>query len=124
MVNRYRGEISAAMDGETQTLCLTLGALAELEEAFGEEDLLSLAERFSSGRIRSSDALKIIGAGLRGAGSSISDADVGKMKVANGAAGYIAIVANLLSATFGDDKDKAKAKVKSGKRGASMPGKS
>ena len=32
-------------------LCLTLGALAELEAAFGDEDMLALATRFEKGRI-------------------------------------------------------------------------
>lgn len=104
MANKYRGEISALLDGNRATLCLTLGALAELEEAFGEEDLLSLAERFSSGRIKANDALRIIGAGLRGAGSTICDEDVAKMKVDGGAAGYISIVAKLLTATFGEEQ--------------------
>ena len=102
MVNRYRGEISARLDGQEHTLCLTLGALAELEAAFGAEDLLALAERFSSGRIKSSDALRIIAAGLRGAGHAVCDEDVARMKVEGGAAGYIAIVARLLAATFGE----------------------
>ncbi len=109
MVNKYRGEISAVLDGKKHTLCLTLGALAELEEAFGEQDLLSLAERFSSGRIKSSDALRIIGAGLRGAGSALRDAEVATMKVEQGAAGYISIVARLLGATFGESKSKNEA---------------
>ncbi len=102
MANRYRGEISAVLDGSKRTLCLTLGALAELEDAFGEQDLVALAERFSSGRIKSGDALRIIGAGLRGAGCEVCDEDVARMKVDGGAAGYISIVARLLSATFGD----------------------
>ena len=32
MANRYRGEIDARLDGKPHTLCLTLGALAELED--------------------------------------------------------------------------------------------
>jgi hypothetical protein len=35
MVNRHRGEIEAILDGKSYRLCLTLGALAELEHAFG-----------------------------------------------------------------------------------------
>jgi hypothetical protein len=89
-------------------LCLTLGALAELEDAFGEEDMLSLAERFSSGRISSKDALRIIGAGLRGAGLEIADAEVAKMQAEGGAAGYVAIVADLLKATFGQAREAQK----------------
>ncbi len=48
MVNRHRGEIAAELGGETYTLCLTLGALAEIEHAYGGEDLIAIAERFES----------------------------------------------------------------------------
>ena len=33
MANRYRGEVTAVLDGRQWTLCLTLGALAELDRA-------------------------------------------------------------------------------------------
>ena len=46
MANAHRGEIEAKLDGKTFRLCLTLGALAELETAFGDEDMLALATRF------------------------------------------------------------------------------
>ena len=101
MANRYRGEIDAVLDGERVSLCLTLGALAELEAAFGDQDLLALAERFERGRLSASDAVKILGAGLRGAGHDIADDGVAKLRVETGAAGYIDIVARLLGATFG-----------------------
>jgi hypothetical protein len=100
MVNRYRGEIEAALDGKSYRLCLTLGALAELEYAFGEEDMLAVAERFESGRIAAKDAIRIIGAGLRGAGYELDDAAVAGMKCDSGAAGFVDIVARLLAATF------------------------
>jgi hypothetical protein len=50
MVNRHRGEIEAILDGKSYRLCLTLGALAELEHEFGEDDMLAVAERFGEGR--------------------------------------------------------------------------
>lgn len=101
MANRYRGEIGAVLDGEPVTLCLTLGALAELEAAFGDQDLLALAERFERGRLSATDVVRIIGAGLRGAGRELSDEAVSRLRVEGGAAGYIDIVARLLIATFG-----------------------
>lgn len=100
MVNRHRGEIEAELGGEIHTLVLTLGALAEIEHAYGGEDLIAIAERFEKGRIKASDAIKVIGAGLRGAGQVVSDDDVAKLSVAGGAAGYLRIVADLLKATF------------------------
>jgi Phage tail tube protein, GTA-gp10 len=100
MANRYRGEIEADLGGRSYTLCLTLGALAELEHVYGGEDLLSLAQRFEAGRIGAGDAIRLIGAGLRGAGNKISDEDVAAMRIEGGAAGAVAIVARLLAATF------------------------
>lgn len=101
MANRHRGEIEAMLGGERRRLVLTLGALAELEQAFGGEDMLALAARFETGRISALDALRVIGAGLRGAGAEIADAEVARLTAEGGAAGYIAIVADLLAATFG-----------------------
>lgn len=100
MANRHRGEIEAELGGARYTLCLTLGALAEIEHAYGGEDLLAIAERFETGRIGATDAIRVIGAGLRGAGHQVSDADVAAMRIDGGAAGYLGIVVELLQATF------------------------
>ena len=100
MANRHRGEIEAELGGQNYTLVLTLGALAEIEHAYGGEDMVAIAERFEGGRIKATDAIKVIGAGLRGAGFTLSDDEVSKLSVAGGAAGYLRIVAELLKATF------------------------
>jgi hypothetical protein len=47
------------------------------------------------------DAIRIIGAGLRGAGAEISDAEVARFAAPGGATGYARIVNELLAATFG-----------------------
>jgi hypothetical protein len=101
MPNRHRGEIEAELGGRRYTLVLTLGALAELESAFGAEDLVALAERFEKGRMSANDAIRIIGAGLRGAGAEISDAEVARFAAPGGATGYARTVNELLAATFG-----------------------
>jgi hypothetical protein len=101
MPNPHRGEIEACLDGTSYRLCLTLRSLAELEHAFGSTDMLALAERFQKGRLSALDAQRIIGAGLRGAGYEILDEAVGRMQAEGGAAGFVDIVARLLSATFG-----------------------
>ncbi|HRX34918.1 MAG TPA: gene transfer agent family protein [Aestuariivirga sp.] len=100
MANRHRGEIEAELSGKSYTLCLTLGALAEIEHAYGGEDMIAIAERFETGRISATDAIRVIGAGLRGAGNVITDKDVAAMTVAGGAAGFLDIVVRLLKATF------------------------
>jgi hypothetical protein len=60
--NRHRGEIEAEIDGERRILCLTLGALAELETAFAADNLSGLAARFSGGTLKAADMIRIIGA--------------------------------------------------------------
>ncbi len=103
MANRHRGEIEAELNGKTHTLVLTLGALAEIENAYGGEDLLAIAERFEQGRIKPTDAIRLIGAGLRGAGATITDTEVALMQTAGSAAGFLRIVADLLKATFANE---------------------
>jgi tail tube GTA-gp10-like protein len=103
MANRHRGEIEADIGGARRRLVLTLGALAELEDAFGAEDLVALTERFGSGRLKARDLTRIIGAGLRGAGAVVTDDDVAVMAVEGGAQGYVRIAAELIRATFGEE---------------------
>mgnify|MGYP001042370144 FL=1 len=102
MANVYRGEIDAELGGRRRTLVLTLGALAELEAAFGAADLVALAERFASGRLTARDLIRIIAAGLRGAGETVSDDEVAAMTAPGGAAGFARIAADLIAATFAD----------------------
>lgn len=99
--NRHRGEVEAVIDGERRILCLTLGALAELETAFGAESLTDLAARFAGGRLKSADLTRILACGLRGGGNRLSDADVAEMVVEGGVAGAAKVVGELLAVTFG-----------------------
>lgn len=101
MANRHRGEIEAEIGGARRRLVLTLGALAELEDAFGADDIVALTERFSAGRLRARDLMRIIGAGLRGAGEAVTDDEVAAMAVDGGAHGYVRVAAELIEATFG-----------------------
>jgi len=123
MANRHRGEIDARFDGVTYKLCLTLGALAELEHTFGDADMLALAQRFEGGRLKASDAVRIIGAGLRGAGHDLSDEAVARLKAEDGAAGFVRTVARLLQATFGaaDPPEASQVNTDNGCRSARYP---
>ena len=111
--NRRRGEIEAMIGGERRVLCLTLGGLAELETAFGAESLNDLAARFSTGRLKAADMIRIIGAGLRGGGNLLSDEDVGEMEIDGGLAGAARIVAELLLSAFGPQQDEDRARSSS-----------
>lgn len=101
-VNRRRGEVGAVIDGRGRVLCLTLGAMAELEDAFAAEDVGALVQRLGSGRLSARDIVRILGAGLRGAGEAVSDAEVAVMRIEGGTAGAARIVAELLAAAFGE----------------------
>lgn len=101
LINSKRGEIGAELGGKQRCLCLTLGALAHLEESFGASDINGLAERFSEGRLSASDLLSIIHAGLLGGGHNFSREEVADMQAEGGVAGYARIASELLSVTFG-----------------------
>lgn len=102
--NRRRGEIDAEFDDKRYRLCLTLGALAELEASYAADDLAALVTRFSSGKLSASDLIRIIGSGLRGAGNAIADDEVATMQCPGGVAGFAEVAAELLAVTFGTGK--------------------
>lgn len=98
--NRHRGELEVRIGGENRILCLTLGALAELETAFAAESLAALAERFSGGRLKAADLILILGAALRGGGNDFSDEDVAVIGLDHGLPGLVTAVTELLAVTF------------------------
>ena len=102
MANPHRGEIDAMIGGERHVLCLTLGALAELESRLKAGDLIGLSERFEKGRVSAADLIALIGAGLRGGGNDISDDDLARLTIEGGLTGAARIAAELLRVTFGE----------------------
>lgn len=70
--NSMRGEIVATLAGQDRTLCLTLGALAEIETALGVAGLDALAERM---RLLSAGDLQAVLAALLRGGGEIELAD-------------------------------------------------
>ncbi|MEZ5799224.1 MAG: gene transfer agent family protein [Nitratireductor sp.] len=100
MANLHRGEIAAVIDGREHRLCLTLGALAELETSFAVNSLPALVAQLSKGVLTSRQVCAIIAAGLHGGGSTLSLQEVASMHFEDGASGMTDIVARLLAATF------------------------
>ncbi len=101
MPNPRRGEVEARLGGRSYTLCLTLGALADMEAAFGAEDLQALGRRFGEGRVSAKDIVRILGAGLRGGGTALSDDEVAALPMPDGLEPVVDAAARLLIATFG-----------------------
>ena len=69
--NRARGEVVCTLAGEPRRLCLTLGALAELETAFGLDGWDELAGRLR--RLSARDMAAVLAALLRGGGETAVD---------------------------------------------------
>lgn len=69
--NAARGEVVVRLAGRERRLCLTLGALAELETAFRADGWADLAGRLRG--LSSSDLTLMLAALLRGAGEEPGD---------------------------------------------------
>ena len=105
MPNRRRGEVGLDLGGARYRLCLTLGALAELEDAFEAPDLQALGNRFAGGRLSSRDLVKLLGVALRGGGHHISDADVAALPLEGGIEPIVAALSDCLVLAFGDGEN-------------------
>jgi Phage tail tube protein, GTA-gp10 len=101
MANRYRGEIPFELDGQTHCLRLTLGSLANLEDAMGADGLRALGERLQTGRLSAREICEILAAGFAGAGEPVSAKDLGQMIPASAFEGAATAAALLLAVTFG-----------------------
>ncbi len=72
--NRARGEVLLEIDGRDARLCLTLGALAELEAAFDVVSLSELAERLA--HLNAADIALVVTALAKGGGAALSAAEI------------------------------------------------
>jgi hypothetical protein len=70
LANAARGETILLIDGAPRRLCLTLGALAELEAAFDVVCLADLGERL--GALSASDLLIVLAALCAGGGAPMT----------------------------------------------------
>ena len=74
MPNKIRGEAELIAGGKSYRLLLTLGALAEIEDGLGLDDLGQIAGRLK--RVRAADLAIVAAALLRGGGHEVSPAEV------------------------------------------------
>ncbi len=78
MANKRRGEVEFKVNKKTYILCMNLGAMAELEDAFDLESIADLPEVFKSGKVRARQIIQLLGALIRGGGSDITDQEIGE----------------------------------------------
>lgn len=78
-VNKARGEVLLAINGQERRLCVTLGALAELEAAFDVVSLSDLAERLA--QLTASDLITVLAALTAGGGEAISTHELAAARI-------------------------------------------
>lgn len=83
-VNAARGEVLLEIDGRAQRLCVTLGALAELEGAFDVASLSELGERL--GQMTAADLITVIAALSGTTTAEIAHAEIDPKAAANAVA--------------------------------------
>ena len=98
--NRRRGEIAATIGGRERVLCLTLGALAELEARLESASLLELIARFETGSFRVADLVALLVAGLGGGGWRVDEAELLASRIDGGPLAAAQAAARLLKLTF------------------------
>lgn len=96
MVNGVRGEVAVMLAGTERRLCLTLGALAEIETGLGTAGMAALAERMRS--LSARDLMVVLAALLRGGGETaladgLADASVDPREAAEAVATAFAAAA-------------------------------
>jgi hypothetical protein len=79
MVNTVRGEVELLVDGKSFCLCLTLGALAEIEAAFDLSSSADLSERLQ--KISAEDVVTLLEALLAGGGNPLSADQIRQTKL-------------------------------------------
>jgi hypothetical protein len=72
--NKARGETLLTIDGRSVRLCVTLGALAELEAAFDAVSFTELGERLA--RLTASDLIVVIAALASSGGETLTSAQI------------------------------------------------
>ncbi|WP_300379333.1 GTA-gp10 family protein [Henriciella sp.] len=83
-MNGARGEVSLEIEGVARRLCLTLGALAEIETAFGCRTLADLQARLRT--LSAAELTTLLAALLRGGGEVETAAKIAELNVDAGQA--------------------------------------
>lgn len=99
LCNKARGEVVLAIDGRERRLCVTLGALAELEAAFDVVSFQELGERLA--QITAADLIVVLAALTAGGGDAMTTAELAAARIDPQRAA--SAVAEAFAAAFGDE---------------------
>ena len=70
-MNGARGEVALMIGGAERRLCLTLGALAQIETAFGCSSMAELQVRLK--HLSAGELMQVVAALMRGGGETVGD---------------------------------------------------
>jgi len=104
MANPHRGEATLTLNGQVQTLRLSLGALVQLEQALGSDSLTDLVARFENGSFRTRDILAVLFAALRAGGWTGTAQDLADADIQGGPIAAAQTAARVLALSFGADQ--------------------
>ncbi len=102
MANPLRGEIQAQLGDRHFTFCLTLGAIAELENNLGVASIAALLARYQGNCVRASDVLLLLVSALKGQNPLLSDDEARELLRHSKPAHLIKLAADLVEVTFGE----------------------
>jgi len=114
MARWARGESTVTIDGEEYTLCMTVGALADIQDHYDIDDMTELSRRMASPRV--GDLLVMLWALLNGGGADITLAEVKRLEVTQETLNEVA--AAVQKALGGDDEAANPPKAPRKSRGA------
>ena len=97
--------------GRDYRLCLTLGALAELEHHFEANGIAELSERLARGSLSSTDIIALLAAGLRGAGEEFDPTSLHTIPIADLFPNALTAIAGMIDAAFGATETMEKSRV-------------
>ena len=83
-MNGARGEVSLDVAGQKRVLCLTLGALAEIESAFGCASLVDLQARMR--RLSAAELIQLVTILMKGAGEHVEPDELARLNIQPAAA--------------------------------------
>ena len=104
MANPHRGEVTLILNGCSQTLRLSLGALVDLEQALGADSLTDLVARFENGTCRTRDILAVLYTALRAGGWDGTAQDLADADIQGGPIAAAQTAARVLALSFGADQ--------------------
>lgn len=83
-MNGARGEVSLDVAGQNRVLCLTLGALAEIESAFGCASLADLQARMR--RLSAAELLRLVSILMKSGGEQVEPDVLARLNIQPAAA--------------------------------------